>query len=446
VTDDATTRPDDAPATRHDGVPAPTAHADDAVAGAPATRQDDFPALTALRAVGAVAVVATHVAFQTGRSLTGPFAPTLARLDVGVAVFFVLSGFLLGRQWLRGHWRGSPPRLRAYYWRRALRILPAYWLTVAACLLLLPQNRGVTGPLDWVRHALLAQVYGSGWQRHGLTQTWSLCTEVAFYLVLPVVALLVARRGGPTPRRAAGVLLVGTAVTAAWILTLTANGPLDARVAGQWLPAYASWFSAGLALAVLSLWADGARSRRPGRPLWVDELAGAPGTWWLVGLAAFLAATTPLAGPRSLEAVPTTAELLVKNLLYLVVAGCLVAPFVFRPRVPGRLGRVLVSRPAVWLGEISYSIFLWHLLVLELSVRAMGQELFTGSFAVTFAVTLSGTVVLAALCYRLVEVPCLRLRDRVPDPAPAGAAAGSIARTAATATQASAPVSGPKPR
>jgi peptidoglycan/LPS O-acetylase OafA/YrhL len=423
------------------------------VSGHGRSRDDDFPALTALRAVGAIAVVATHVGFQTGRTITGPFAPTLARLDVGVAIFFVLSGFLLGRQWLAGFQArdqagGRGLSLRGYSWRRALRILPAYWLVAATCLLLLPQNSGA-GALDWLRHLTLTQVYGAGWQRHGLTQTWSLCTEVAFYLLLPVLAVLIHRAGPATPARAAQVLLVGVVASTAWLVAVGGGGGPDVRVAGQWLPSYLSWFAAGLALALLSLWADRTRAARPGRPVLLDELARAPGTWWLLSLGAFLAATTPLAGPRSLESVPTTGDLMAKNLLYLVVATCLVAPFVFQPRVPGALGKLLTTRPAIWLGEISYGVFLWHLLVLEIAVRLMGQRLFTGSFLVTFAVTLTATVVVAAASYRLVELPAQRLRHRVPrfrrSTASVAPAITHEPSTAATERATSDPMTAPSP-
>src|SRR4051812_409189 len=95
-----------------------------------------LPALDAVRALGALAVVAHHVGFATGVNLSGgPWSGWLARLDVGVAVFFVLSGFLLFRPWAHAQAtaRERPKTLR-YLWRRALRILPAYWLTVVVCL------------------------------------------------------------------------------------------------------------------------------------------------------------------------------------------------------------------------------------------------------------------------------------------------------------------------
>src|SRR5688572_813902 len=80
-----------------------------------------FPQLDAVRGLAATAVVATHVAFQTGRYASGPFDGVLARLDFGVTLFFLLSGFLLFRPWLIARADDSgPPAAAGYLWRRAL--------------------------------------------------------------------------------------------------------------------------------------------------------------------------------------------------------------------------------------------------------------------------------------------------------------------------------------
>ena len=226
-------------------------------------RARHFPALDAARALGAAAVVATHAAFWTGRSAQGPFAATLSRLDVGVAIFFVLAGFLLARPWLYARrWELPGPLVRGYLWRRALRILPAYWLVTVVALLAVPDNRGTVGPATWLHHLTLTQIYGLGWQRHALTQTWSLATEVAFYLALPALLVLILGRGrrwdtGPTL-----IVLAGLAVLAPlWHLALPTLG-LDPRVAGQWLPGYLGWFAGGIALAVLEVDGTGTGGRR----------------------------------------------------------------------------------------------------------------------------------------------------------------------------------------
>ncbi len=378
----------------------------------PAGRAPHFPALDAARAVGATAVVATHVAFWTGRSATGPFAATLSRLDVGVAIFFVLAGFLLARPWLQARrWEQPAPLVRGYLWRRALRILPAYWLVVLVALLAVPANQGSAGPLTWFRHVTLTQVYGLGWQRHALTQTWSLATEVAFYLVLPPLLLVVLgrRRGwrpGPALLVLGGLVVLGPL----WHLCLADLG-LDPRVAGQWLPGYLGWFAAGIALAVVEVDGTGVGTV-PGIAV-VREVARSTWLCWAVALAAFLVVTTPLAGPRDLTP-PTDAAAAVKSVLYLVVAVGFLLPLTVGHADGGRTRSLLATRPLAWLGRISYGVFLWHLLVLEVVVRVLDQQLFTGSWLVTFGVTLAGAVLAAAVSYWSLERPVMRLRSRVP--------------------------------
>jgi peptidoglycan/LPS O-acetylase OafA/YrhL len=389
-----------------------TAPVDTRPAAEPAGRAAHFPALDAARALGAAAVVATHAAFWTGRSAQGPFAATLSRLDVGVAVFFVLAGFLLARPWLYARrWELPTPLVRGYLWRRALRILPAYWLVTVVALLAVPDNRGTVGPATWLRHLTLTQIYGLGWQRHALTQTWSLATEAAFYLALPALLVVVLGRGRRWDAAPTLVVLGGLVVLAPlWHLALPTLG-LDPRVAGQWLPGYLGWFAGGIGLAVLEV--DGTRAGG-GRLVAVGrELARSPWVCWGVGLAAFLVATTPLAGPRDLST-PTEDAAAVKSALYLVVAVAFLLPLTVGHADGGRVRALLATRPMAWLGRVSYGVFLWHLVVLEVVVRLLHQELFTGSWLVTFAATFAGAVAAAAVSYRLLESPVMRLRSRVP--------------------------------
>ena len=369
-----------------------------------------FPGLDAARAAGATAVVATHVAFQTGRNVRGPLSGTLARFDIGVALFFVVSGFLLFRPYAaaavgdRARW----PRTWDYLRRRGLRILPAYWLAVAACLLLIPSNAGVRGPGVWLRYVSLTQVYSDGLQRHGLTQLWSLCTEVAFYLLLPALAVLVlGRRSAAVGRRPVVALAVVAAGSIGWEVLIT-HTDLPGT-AGQWLPGYLDWFAGGMLLALAQVrLASGIAFR------WMRSLADlARSTWtcWGAAVALFAVATSPVAGPRVPDVVPTAWEAVVRNLLYGACAVLVVLPLVLTPQSEG-VAAELSRRPVQLLGEISYGIFLWHLLVLETATRVLHEQLFTGSWLVLFALTAVGSLGVATASYLLVERPALRLKDR----------------------------------
>src|SRR5664279_2258570 len=109
-----------------------------------------LPALDGVRAAAALAVLTTHVAFQTASVARGPFGALQGRLDCGVAVFFALSGFLLARPWILG----TSPTTAQYFLCRAARILPAYWLAmVVAVIADSPQ------PNIIVAHGWLGQVY-----------------------------------------------------------------------------------------------------------------------------------------------------------------------------------------------------------------------------------------------------------------------------------------------
>ena len=368
-----------------------------------------FPGLDAVRALGATAVVATHCAFWTGRTTHGPFAAVLARMDVGVALFFVLSGFLLFRPFAVARSRATPwPVTETYLIRRALRILPAYWVVVAVSLISLGENDRLNGPIYWLRDLTLTQIYGLDWGRaEGLTQTWSLATEVVFYLVLPFLASLVLRRS----RRPVVALGVTMLISPLWFAFVSMPGGLDPRVAGQWLPGYLDWFAAGMLLA---LWEVRSRQGRlTGWAASASELAASPWTCWAAALAVLAVATSAVAGPQDLTTL-TGSQLIVKNVLYLVIAVLVALPLTLAPPRPDRpLDRVLDSRTMHWLGEVSYGVFLWHLLVLQAVTSLRDQPLFTGSWTATFVLVWCTSVLVASASYVLLERPILKLKDRV---------------------------------
>jgi peptidoglycan/LPS O-acetylase OafA/YrhL len=367
--------------------------------------------------------VATHVAFQTGRTGHGPFAATLARLDIGVALFFVLSGFLLFRPFAvaaatdRRRWPGS----RDYLRRRALRILPAYWLTVVASLALLPDNAGQRGVAVWVRHLTLTQIYSQDLQRFGLTQAWSLCTEVAFYLLLPLLALLIlGRSGGATGRRPLVVLALIAVISVAWPLGRARGSLLDLSAAGQWLPGYLDWFAAGMTLALVQVRLSVGTATR--WMLRLRELACSAGTCWGLALGLFAIATSAIAGPRALEGYASVWQAVLKNLLYAACGLLVVLPLALGPQTGPGAVQTLGRRPLQLLGEISYGVFLWHLVVLEAVVRSLDSPLFHGSWLLIFGLTYSLSLLVATASYLLVERPCLRLKDRRGRPSGSAAA------------------------
>ncbi|WP_300676927.1 acyltransferase [Nocardioides sp.] len=363
-----------------------------------------YPTLDAVRAAGALMVVLTHVAFNTGQINHGWPGAVLSRLDFGVALFFVVSGFLLSRPWFQARTAGTPdPALGHYLWKRALRILPIYWVVVVVALAADPANRHASLG-DWVSNLTLTQLYRPAPLSSSLTQMWSLCTEVAFYLVLPFLLRLLLGRGRFSLRRTlagfAGLSVLGLA----WTAFAQQIAPSDWHV-GQWLPAYVLWFSVGVAFAACSV--------VPSVTARLDDVARDLTGWWILGLALFAIACSDVAGPRLLVP-PTSWEAVAKSLLYAASAGCLILPLVFGPEREGRVRQFMTGRVPTWLGEISYGIFCIHMFVLVVGMRVAGIDPFTGRFAEVLAFTLAITLVAAGLSYRFLESPVLRLKNRGP--------------------------------
>ncbi|MGB8649999.1 MAG: acyltransferase [Mycobacteriales bacterium] len=368
-----------------------------------------FPALDGLRGLAALAVVSTHVGFQTGRTARpGPAASILSRGDFGVTVFFLLSGFLLYRPLANGMRRSTTS---TYLRRRALRVLPAYWVAVVAAFVLLPLNRGGTAG-EWVKHLVLVQIYFDKPLPAGLTQMWSLCTEVAFYITMPLYALAVARRrrrrGEAIGSRTDAVAL-GFLVVVGWAWTAAAAGPHLPSSAHLWLPAYVDWFALGMGLAVMHHRVT--RGEQDGLSVAVRDLARAPGTCLSIGALLLLLACTPLAGPKLLLP-PTTWEALVKHVLYGLSAFWLLLPAVFARPGGTAWTRFLGSKPLHLVGLVSYSVFALHLVVLDFVFRALDIHVFTGHFGTVWLVTVAASLAVAAVSYRLVERPALQWGHR----------------------------------
>jgi peptidoglycan/LPS O-acetylase OafA/YrhL len=150
---------------------------------------------------------------------------------------------------------------------------------------------------------------------------------------------------------------------------------------------------------------------RGGRWRTLADLCRAPMACWSIAAAIFAIATTPLAGPPPLEDAPTLFEASAKNLLYCAFAVFLLLPAIFPP-AEGRLTvRVLASRPVGYLGSISYGIFLWHVVALDLIRHHWDIEMFTGDWTL-FPITFVAACLAAMVSYHAVEEPIQRLSRR----------------------------------
>lgn len=363
---------------------------------------DRVPSLTGIRAVAALMVIATHAAYTTGKYTHGYVGLMFSRLEVGVPIFFVLSGYLLFGPWVKSVAGGADwPSLWRYARHRVQRIMPAYVVTVLAAFLIYQfRDAGPNPGHSWYglfRNLTLTQIYTDAYMfshiHQGLTQMWSLAVEVAFYLALPILAwlLLVALcRRRWRPSLLLGGLAVLTLISPAWMVLVHSADhgggialPDGARL---WLPGYLAWFIGGMILTVLS--ARGVRC------------------YWFIAVplavVCYLIASTPVAGEATTS--PSgLAQSIAKIFFYMAIATLIVAPPALGDR--GWYARLLASRPLVWLGEISYEVFLVHLVVMEMAmVNVLHWRVYTGSMSVLFVVTLGLSVPVAWVLHRFTRV------------------------------------------
>ncbi|MCW2994987.1 MAG: acyltransferase, partial [Conexibacter sp.] len=391
---------------------APHAHAvEPAVAPPPGNPR--FAPVDGLRAVAAMAVLITHTAFLSGFNGHGFPGQITARLDSGVALFFVISGFLLYRPFVAARLHGRPgPTIRRYARRRIIRIVPAYWLALTV-LAIWPGLPLVHGHDFWVYYLFL-QDFTVNWAHGGIGAAWSLGVEVQFYVFLPFFALGLARlvrgRAVRTQLQVEYAVLAGLAAISlgvrAWSFVDKSPDTISQTILGTFL-----WFALGMGLAVTSArWHDVPVAERPA-PLRL--IAERPLLLWAAA-AALLVGVSQSGMPVLSLATYTLRDWMLGHVLYGMLAVCFAAPIMLG--VDGRGGvpeRLLTLRPIAWLGLISYGIFLWHHPLTGKFIHVQDWTTHGSSIVYTLAVFLAATTA-ATLSYYLLERPLLRFKDPRP--------------------------------
>jgi peptidoglycan/LPS O-acetylase OafA/YrhL len=348
------------------------------------------PGLDGLRGIAVLAVMLFHAGVQwTEGGL------------LGVDVFFVLSGFLVTSLLLSEHARTGTVKLRQFWARRARRLLPGLFVLLAGVCAYARWASAGTSPAQIRGDAFSTLAYVANWhyitagqnyfERYAppspLLHTWSLAVEEQFYLIWPLVVLLVLKHFG---RRTLGWTAAFLAMSSAAVCAaLYLNGASVNRLYyGTDTRAQAIMIGAVLAVLV-PMSKDRPLSGNSSRLVGVLGIAGA-------GIVAY-----------SLHAVQGTGPYLYEG-GFLVVAlstAAVVAVTVDRPHT--LLSRVLSWRPLRYTGRISYGLYLYHwpiFLVLTYPRTGLSHiPLLVLRFVVTFMV--------ADLSYRLIETP---IRTRQP--------------------------------
>jgi peptidoglycan/LPS O-acetylase OafA/YrhL len=386
---------------------------------APTLPRVRFPGLEGLRAIGIIAVFLTHNSFATGTTFStkghvhiGPYsgrpADLLGHLEIGPAIFFMISAFLLYRPFVAAAFDDTaPPSTRRFLRRRFVRVFPAYWVTLAIFFALGWIHTTTTVHL--IRVLTLTQIYSHrGFLAIDiLVPTWTLATEVTFYVFLVLWAPFMRRLAlGCDPQTRLRRELWGAlalALFAFFFRVLVYHGVAGLPdVAEHWLPGTLDLFAVGLAFAAIDVYARTEGSApRIGAALADACALGA--VFWFFAVPMFTHASEGISYSTGWDAYG-------RNLFQLLCAAFLLAPVAFVGQSGGLYRRLCAWRPLAYIGLVSYGIYLWHDAWIVRAIHWSGGRIALQAPFWTVGVSaFSLSVASGALSWNLLERPLLEM-------------------------------------
>ena len=365
-------------------------------------KQGYMQAGDALRALAATMVLVYHVLLGSALATGGPAArhvatDTLLRgaygsplgtiaahLNAALYVFFALTGYFVGGPYVRA-WMGDGrrPATGRYLSRRVRRIVPAFWLFAAISILVLHPHGNSFADIASV--FAFAQNYHGSIASSTIVQAWTLDIEAAFYLALPLAALLLLRA---RPLRPAA-MVAAVALLGAVSLAIAPRYPALTDSFSMSLPAVLWAFVPGLALAALE-------------PVLAPRLAAARSRALSLALLAASALGFVLITRIS------TAHNVAHCLALMLFAGGIVAAALTWQWSTGTSPRWVVNRVTGALGRWSYGIYLAHFVLsiklIELAPASAGAK---ETALIALPLTLAASIAAAALSWRVLERPLL---------------------------------------
>ncbi|UMB69025.1 acyltransferase family protein [Mycobacterium paraterrae] len=366
------------------------------------------PSLDGVRAIAVLLVVVAHGTVR----LLAPHQWTFVG-GIGVGIFFVLSGYLITSLLLRERSSSGRISLRDFYVRRALRIWPLYYAALALHLIVLlhidsrPWSNVWVSTYSpqyaefgqvWWSYLIFAQNYVSDLHHVslGLAVYWSLAIEEQYYLVWPLI-LIALTSSRMRWRWAVPAFLLGAIVLSFVLRALTIEGHLRETGGGvEWMT-HTNIF--GLAVGSLLAWSRWDRLRYGG----AARGGGGFGATlaWVTVAALVLRWTAPITGTKWAMTLPYAKYC---EPLLLSVAVAAIIDYV---AAGGTRWSPLRWWPMVYIGRVSYGMYLLHPLVLGVAVHVLGKK----GWAEVGIYVLS-TLGVAAASYELFEKRILRLKRR----------------------------------
>jgi peptidoglycan/LPS O-acetylase OafA/YrhL len=384
--------------------------------------QPEFPYLEGLRAVAVIMTIIYHLCLylQRRNSLSGdPFLADLLNQTervwvfgiTGVPLFFVLSGFLLFLPYARAIINKTPfPSTRKFYIRRALRILPAYWVALALIVLFLAPHYGTSNPLvDVGLHTFMLHSWSTATIESINPPFWTMAIESQYYVLLPLVA------------GAIFLLMKSAHVRLVWGLAgLLFATPFIYAVFAEVVQRYRSDLSQNLTIfyvfGFLSVFATGGLcsfiytyllSRKWPQPK-ITRLGRWLGGGGLLLLALYVVLSFMKLGLENERGIKYWT--LGVPILQFGYGGVLLgAALAFQS-----WRRVLSLRPIRFIGTISYSLYIWNIPLFVYVVLPLAEKF--GGGGLTLLASLVGIFVViipvSFISYRFVEKPFYSLRSK----------------------------------
>ncbi|MEI8239090.1 MAG: acyltransferase [Actinomycetota bacterium] len=366
-----------------------------------------FASLEGYRGLAALSVVVYHTRGNFHPLVTGS-ADVVDNLgNVGVAVFFLLSGFLLYLPVSRALFRRTEePAVGHFLLRRFVRIYPAFWLALLGWALVI-EDAARKQVKPW---KIFLLVDGG---LHGLGVAWTLVIEVWFYIVvagLSVVLPKLARRC--KARRGVLHLQLGL-LSGMWVVAYAYRWWATAELHrwnlySNWVFSYLDWFAYGMVMAVGVAWVESGGAL----PKSVKGLADRAVWCFLLAAGTYLTGLVMLVNHPSGAHPESRMSYLYRNGVHGIVALLVLLPATLGDREQS--SQRWLRRPTLAaLGTVSYGVYLWHTVIIRY-LRVHGPS---GSgfwwLMENLLITVAVTLVIATLSYRLVERPLLNL---VPSP------------------------------
>jgi peptidoglycan/LPS O-acetylase OafA/YrhL len=353
------------------------------------SRTKFFTSLDGLRALSILGVIWSHVWYTSGLRYFNKLEtiPVLRMGGFGVDVFFCISGFLITTLLLRERSRNGKISLRDFYIRRSLRIWPLYYVTLAVYVVLVLALQRGTGRDRIFFHYFpyyltYTYTWAQGWAASGaiFNFAWSLSVEEQFYVVWAVV-LRVLKGAVPVFIMLAMILL-----------RLSTNWTATTRVISQDSLPWRIAAAIAIPICLGSILAHALHSE-----VWFRRMRMLLGFRWSAPL--FLLALT--------------VSLAFSGIRWSVVQW-FVLPFLIGSSVireDNGLSPFLRFRPLAYMGVISYGMYMLNTLALDCLVPVMKRvHLFNP--VLRFPIAVAATVLAAAISYRFLETPFLRIKDR----------------------------------